>query len=335
MTKRTWIILGGVAISVVFVAGVWAGRAGQDTTTASSTTSSVARPTTTTSGVVAPTTTAPTATTIGITTRIGPVATATSNADGPAPLPPGWVSAGVVAVVDGDTIHVRLDDGSVESLRLIGTNAPEAGECFANEATLWLTTLIQGQPVHLEPDTSDRDQFGRLLRYVWTTDGRFVNEITVEQGWAIAREYPPDTARADQLEAAEERAMEVGVGLWAPDACGAVVPDVEITYVEYNAEGDDNFNLNGEWVEITNPDDVAVDLTGWVLKDETASHRYSFPSGFGLQPASRVRVFTGCGEDSATALYWCNTGSAVWNNNGDTAFLLDQSGNIVHTYAYG
>jgi hypothetical protein len=46
-------------------------------------------------------------------------------------------------------------------------------------------------------------------------------------------------------------------------------------------------------------------------------------------------VFTGCGLDSADQLYWCNTDSAIWNNRGDTAFLLDPAGNIVHSYAYG
>jgi hypothetical protein len=53
-----------------------------------------------------------------------------------------------------------------------------------------------------------------------------------------------------------------------------------------------------------------------------------------LEPGATVRVFTGCGSDSAASLYWCNTGSAVWNNSGDTAFLLDPAGNVVYTLAY-
>lgn len=130
--------------------------------------------------------------------------------------------------------------------------------------------------------------------------------------------------------------MEAEAGLWAPDACGtAVSAEVQIVHIEYDAPGNDNFNLNGEWVEILNGDETAVDLTGWVLKDESASHRYTFPNGFTLQPGATAFVYTGCGQDSATALYWCESGSAVWNNSGDTGFLLDPSGNLVWSYAYG
>jgi hypothetical protein len=33
-------------------------------------------------------------------------------------------------------------------------------------------------------------------------------------------------------------------------------------------------------------------------------------------------------------LFWCFTSSAIWNNDGDTVFVLDPSGNIVVTYPY-
>jgi hypothetical protein len=39
------------------------------------------------------------------------------------------------------------------------------------------------------------------------------------------------------------------------------------------------------------------------------------------------------GTDTATELYWCNN-SEVWNNDGDTAVLLDPSGNIVDSRSY-
>ena len=242
----------------------------------------------------------------------------------------------MIEVVDGDTIDVRFEDGSEDTVRLIGINSPEGGECYSAEAKAGLTELVLGETVYLEPDQSNRDQFGRLLRYVWTTDEQHVNEITVGEGWAIAREYPPDTARSDELAAAEERAMVAEAGLWAPDACGtAVSAEVQIVHIEYDAPGNDNFNLNGEWVEILNGDSTAVDLTGWVLKDESASHRYRFPDGFTLRPGATVLVYTGCGQDTATALYWCESGSAVWNNGGDTGFLLGPRGNVVWSYAYG
>ncbi len=272
-------------------------------------------------------------------TRPSPSTTPPATND-PAPsdplLPAGWSVAVVVDVIDGDTIAVRLDEDGTEVLRLIGTNSPEDGECFADEAAAGLRGLLHGETVYLEPDVSDRDQFGRLLRYVWTIDDQFVNAMTVETGWAIARDYPPDISRSEELEKAQQRAQTAGAGLWAPEACGsALAAEVRIVDVEYDAPGNDNFNLNGEWVEIVNGGEAPVDLTGWVLKDESATHRYSFPAGFSLHPAGLVRVFTGCGPDTSDALYWCVTGSAVWNNDGDTAFLLDSNGNIVFSYPYG
>jgi hypothetical protein len=64
------------------------------------------------------------------------------------------------------------------------------------------------------------------------------------------------------------------------------------------------------------------------VRDESASHRFTFPDGFGLAGGATVRIHTGCGPDTATDLHWCISGSAVWNNDGDTAFLVDPAGNV-------
>ena len=74
---------------------------------------------------------------------------------------------------------------------------------------------------------------------------------------------------------------------------------------------------------------VAVDMTGWGVRDESSSHRFTFPAGFALDPGARVRIHSSCGTSSADELSWCTSGSAIWSNDGDTAFLLDPSGNIV------
>lgn len=246
-------------------------------------------------------------------------------------------SAQVVSVTDGDTLTVRLN-GINERVRLIGINAPEAGECFASEATAELRSLTFGATVELVTDRTSRDDYGRLLRYVFVQDPQrgtvFVNEVLVEGGFAIANRYEPDTARADDLDTAQAFAQTAGRGLWGASACGpASSTDLVISEVQADAPGDDNLNKNGEWVTVRSRTGAA-DLTGFVLKDESASHRYSFPSGFVLAEGASVRVFTGCGANSETSLYWCNTRSAVWNNSGDTAFLLDQNGSLVTQFSY-
>jgi hypothetical protein len=86
-------------------------------------------------------------------------------------------------------------------------------------------------------------------------------------------------------------------------------------------------------VEVQSSGAVAVDLTGWGVRDESSSHRFSFPTGFTLDAGARVRIRSGCGTDAADELFWCTSGSAIWNNDGDTAFLVDPSGNIVDRVA--
>jgi micrococcal nuclease len=185
---------------------------------------------------------------------------------------------------------------------------------------------------------TDVDNFGRLLRYVYLPDGRFVNEAMVRQGFALANESPPNVSQSEPLAMAQISAQASGLGMWADDACGAPVEaNLMITHVEYDAPGNDSENLNGEWVDIENVGPTVSDLTGWVVRDESSSHRYTFREAFVLDAGARVRVFTGCGPDkkgpSYTEVHWCEDG-AVWNNPGDTAFLLDPKGNIHDEWGY-
>ena len=238
-------------------------------------------------------------------------------------------------IVDGDTLYVSGPLGELE-VRIIGVNTPEAGECFSEEATDALAELVTGNDLVLVVDRSDVDQFGRALRYVETTDGVDVGAELVANGFAIARRYPPDDARADVYAELQQTAQREGRGLWASDACGASDLDGVVIEIEVNADapGDDGQNLNGEWVRLANAGGEAIDLDGWEVADESASHRYTFDD-LRLAPGADVTLFSGCGPDDETARYWCVSGSAVWNNSGDTVFLRDPNGNIVASLSYG
>jgi micrococcal nuclease len=249
--------------------------------------------------------------------------------------PPGGSERAIVTrIVDGDTVEIELLSGEPEIVRLIGINTPESGECFSEAASVALATLLSDQVVTMTMDTTDRDQYGRLLRYLWLDRGVFVNEIMVRGGYAQARDFPPDSFYAAQIAAAQDSARAESIGIWAGDACGPPTDDdLRVIEVLADAPGSDNDNLEGEWVDVVNAGPSYVPMVGWVLKDESAQHRYSFPENFVLAPQATVRVRTGCGLDDNETLYWCN-GSAVWNNTGDTAFLLDPNGNIAFFYEY-
>jgi len=47
-------------------------------------------------------------------------------------------------------------------------------------------------------------QWGRYLGYVWL-DGKLVNVLLVEEGFAIPAEYPPDTKYAQEIKAASHK----------------------------------------------------------------------------------------------------------------------------------
>lgn len=284
-----------------------------------------------------PTTSGP-ATTVGTHPGVDPVfgpPTAGPSGDPSAPLPVSAERATVLSITDGDTIDVVLADGSRDTVRLIGVNAPERAECWASEATMVLEALVAvGSEIGMTLDQSDRDGFDRLLRYLWV-GSMSVNEELVRRGAAISRRYPPDTGMAARLGEAQDRARAEGLGIWAPDACGiGSGADLRIIELRYDAEGNDNENLNDEWIRIRNQGDTHVDLTRWGIKDESATNRYTFPSGFSLAPGEVVTVYSGCGDDFDTALYWCSVGSAIWNNDGDTAFLTDPSGNTHYSWSY-
>lgn len=92
----------------------------------------------------------------------------------------------VSAVVDGDTVRV-VKDGTEETVRLIGIDTPERDQCGYDGAARFMADQVQGQPVTLVSGaTTDRDTYGRLLRYV-EHDGVDVGLAQIAAGYAIAR----------------------------------------------------------------------------------------------------------------------------------------------------
>lgn len=159
----------------------------------------------------------------------------------PAQLEPAVVDR----VVDGDTVDVWLNDGSLIRLRLIGIDTPETvdpntpQECFGRQASdRAKELLIEGQTVYLEPDDSqgDTDRYDRYLRYVWLDDRTMFNYEMVATGYAIEYTYDlPYRYQAEFLEG-QRTAAENGVGLWAVDTCdgNADLPldEVTVTVIE-------------------------------------------------------------------------------------------------------
>lgn len=134
-----------------------------------------------------------------------------------APKPP--ASAALVTVkraVDGDTIE--LADGT--RVRLIGINTPETVdprrpvEAYGKEASRFTAELLSGQEILMALGRQPIDRYGRTLGWLWLQDGRFVNGLLVEQGYAQVATYADNPDHAEFLRMCEREAREAGRGLW-------------------------------------------------------------------------------------------------------------------------
>ncbi len=264
-------------------------------------------------------------------------------------------SATVTRVVDGDTVDVRLSDGTTETVRLLGVDTPEvhsettpdeyegvpetaAGrDCLrtsGERASAFADSRLAGSDVELGfgPTSDRRGYYGRLLAYVYV-DGEQFNARLVAGGWG--RVFDSEIVERDRYLGLETSARSERRGLWrcvdgtpasAPGSGGVTLR------VTADAPGDDREQPNGETVTVVNGRDETVTLSGWTLRDE-AGHGYRFPDGTALGPGESLVVHTGSGEGGDGDYYWGRS-QPVWNNAGDTATLADDEGTVVAERSY-
>jgi micrococcal nuclease len=113
----------------------------------------------------------------------------------------------VTKVIDGDTVVVEGGD----HVRLLGMDADEKGYPCYDAARLRLEELVLSKTVKLESDAQDKDQYGRLLRYIFY-NGENINKQLVAEGLAVARFYPENQKYKDEVTAAEAAAIKNNTG---------------------------------------------------------------------------------------------------------------------------
>lgn len=132
----------------------------------------------------------------------------------------------------------------------------------------FLTDILLYKEVKLVKDVTDRDKYGRLLRYIYLEDGTFVNEQIVRVGYGVAYPYGQDTSLCPLIENAEREAREDEIGIWAIEE-EEEVPVSEEEYVcstnVYNcgdfsscSEVMDVFNFCGDDIHKLDGDDDGI-----------------------------------------------------------------------------
>lgn len=143
----------------------------------------------------------------------------------------------IVAISDTLCTVDRIIDGDTfvcggEKVRLIGVDCPETHNnprarkqrnlgdietiiALGKESEEFVRSLLKlGPQVRLEFDVQERDKYGRLLAYVWLSDGRMLNEVLLKEGYAMLLTIPPNVKYVGRFQKALEQAKRNKKGLW-------------------------------------------------------------------------------------------------------------------------
>jgi len=146
---------------------------------------------------------------------------------------------------------------------------------------------------------------------------------------------PAVTVTATFLPTAQPTVGATGIPTPVPTATATASPtvpagtgQVEIIHIHWDGVGNSEPD---EYVEIRNTGGSPVQLAGWTLSD-AANHVFTFPL-FVMAPGQTCRVYTNEVHPEYCGFSY-GSGTAIWNNSGDTATLRDNQGKVVDTYSY-
>ncbi|WP_405054376.1 thermonuclease family protein [Tepidibacillus marianensis] len=132
---------------------------------------------------------------------------------------PQLIEVKVIRVVDGDTFVAKVD-GKEEKIRLLLVDTPETVhptkpvQPFGPEASKFTKEMLASQTVGLEFDVQERDKYGRLLAYVYLSDGTMLNELLLEKGLAQVVVFQPNVKYVDRFREIQKQAKEKKLGIW-------------------------------------------------------------------------------------------------------------------------
>jgi len=137
------------------------------------------------------------------------------------------LSGRVQWIYDGDSIEVT----GVGTVRLLGIDAPEYKPSqrdryyqrwgiapatlrrINQEGKTYLIDSVKGETVVLKTEEKKRDRYNRLLAYVTLPDGRLLNRLLLERGYAVVYRRFDFEKKTDFL-TAEKMSRDNRQGLW-------------------------------------------------------------------------------------------------------------------------
>lgn len=121
-------------------------------------------------------------------------------------------SCTITRVSDGDSVSCH----PYGRVRLLSIDAPELSnhELGTRARAELLSIMPVGTKVIAETDVRVKDQYGRLLAYLFLPGGQMVNERMAESGYATTLVYAPNVKYAARIRAAATRARRENRGFW-------------------------------------------------------------------------------------------------------------------------
>ncbi len=152
-----------------------------------------------------------------VNTRVIPVESLTPAPTATETPIPDESRAVVTGIVDGQTILVVMEGDKTDQMvvvRYLGIETPPPDDPWGAVARETNRALTGFKAVRLVRDTSNFDEAGNLLRYVYV-DEQLLSLLLVEQGLARAAVQSPDTQFEDRILEAEARARAAERGIWS------------------------------------------------------------------------------------------------------------------------
>lgn len=208
--------------------------------------------------------------------------------------------ANLTRVIDGDTIETDLG-----KIRLLGINTPEKNQEGYQQAKDFLKQF-ENKSITLEKTIEDKDMYGRFLRYVFY-QSRFLNKEILALGLAHFYTYNEDKYTSS-LRQAEEQARNSELGIWekSQNVCASCIVLIKLNEID-----------PGEYLILGNKCGFSCNLAGWRIDDDSSSHTRKLD--FSILAGGNKRL---------------DYNGSVWNDDGDSFYLRDDSGKLVVFYRY-
>lgn len=255
-------------------------------------------------------------------------------------------SAKVTLVADGDTLGVHIDGSSRgRRVRLTGFNSTELtryshkasrrrGECHSVEAANEMERMVNASHgrvllVAQHPSSHSGARLRRSVRVRIGGHWRDTGPIMLRDGMGLWLPNGHERAWNRSYSKIAQRAAARGRGLYDTSFCGAG-PEAGANLrvrVNWDADGNDHQNVNGEFIEVRNLDPAhAVNLGGWWVRDSDL-RRHMLPSWATVPAGGEIRVHVGRGHEQGTDFFW-GFSHPLFDESGDGGYLFDPQGDL-------